>query len=68
MGEELEKNTGKGPPWLTELYYDLGDLYSGLNNPVAQKRAWQRYVDRKPTPGNRLKDANYALGSTLKRF
>jgi tetratricopeptide (TPR) repeat protein len=68
LGEEIEKQTGKSPSWLTELYYDLGDLYQGLNNPVAQKRAWQRYVDRKPKPGNRLKDANYALGSTLKRF
>jgi tetratricopeptide (TPR) repeat protein len=68
MGEELEKNTGTSPVWLTELYYDLGDMYYKLNNKSAQKHAWQRYVDRKPRPSVRLKEAQQALLTDLQRF
>ncbi len=68
MGEEMEKQTGKGPDWLTELYYDLGDMYYKLNNKPGQKRAWQRYVDRKPKPGVRKTEAERALATSLKGF
>jgi tetratricopeptide (TPR) repeat protein len=68
MGEELEKNTGSGPAWLTELYYDLGDMYYKLNDKSAQKHAWQRYVDRKPKPGIHKTTAEQALLTDLQRF
>jgi tetratricopeptide (TPR) repeat protein len=67
-GEELEKNTGSGPAWLTELYYDLGDMYYKLNDKSAQKHAWQRYVDRKPKPGIHKTTAEQALLTDLQRF
>jgi tetratricopeptide (TPR) repeat protein len=68
MGEEQEKQTGKGPAWLTELYFDLGDMYYKLNNKPAQKRAFQRYVDRKPKPGSRLTEAQRSLATELQRY
>ena len=43
----MEKN-GKAPEWLTETWYDLGDLYYKLNNPREQKRAWSTYVKKNP--------------------
>jgi tetratricopeptide (TPR) repeat protein len=67
LGEELEKQ-GTSPTWLTETYYELGDLYSQLGSPAQQARAWHRYVDRKPKPGVRLTTAEQALATSLKQF
>jgi hypothetical protein len=43
-------------------------MYYKLNNKSAQKHAWQRYVDRKPRPSVRLKEAQQALLTDLQRF
>ena len=45
---DREADRQRRPTWLTETYYTLGDKYGDVNNQAAQKRAWQRYVDRKP--------------------
>jgi len=69
LGEDLERQTGAAPAWLTEIYYDLGDVYYKIGNKPAQKRAWQRYVDRKPAAGSvRLKTALNALATELQRY
>ena len=67
LGEDIEKQTGVAPPWLTESYYDLGDCYYKQGNPSAQKRAFQRFVDRKPQDSVRLKRALHDLATTLQR-
>jgi tetratricopeptide (TPR) repeat protein len=69
IGEEIEKQTGKSPPWLTNLYYRLGDIYNLQNNKPAQKRAWQRFIDRKPPAGSmEKKTAERALLTELKGY
>ncbi len=67
-GEEVEKQTGRAPEWLTETFYRLGQVYEGQNDKANQKRAWTRFVDRKPKPSDRVKAAEYWLNTTGKNF
>ena len=67
LGEQMEKN-GKAPEWLTETWYDLGDLYDRLNNPREQKRAFSMYVKKNPKDAVRLSTANHALATKLQRY
>ncbi len=68
LGEELEKQTGKTPPWLTETYYELGDLYDKMASYSNEKRMFERYIARNPKPGQRLDSAKQALLTKLKTF
>ena len=68
LGEELEKQAGITPDWLTESYYDLGALYRDMSNYPAQKRAWERYLARNPKSDVRVKDAKDALATSLQRY
>jgi tetratricopeptide (TPR) repeat protein len=68
LGEEIEKQTTKGPTWLIETYYELGDLYGKLNTCPAQKRAWQRYYDRTTNKSSvRYNTVRQALATSLTR-
>ncbi len=68
LGEEVEKQGGKTPDWLTETYYTIGDLYEGLNNPAAQKRAFEKFLARGPKPSIRKTTAEQALLTKLKQY
>lgn len=68
LGEELENQKGITPTWLTESYYDLGALYRDLGNYSAQKRAYIRYLDRKPKSPERVQEAQNALATSLQRY
>ena len=75
--QELEKN---GLPCVPELCIgdSLQDLAKiswqpaqqryKLNNKPAQKRAFERFVDRKPKPGSRLTEAQRSLATELQRY
>jgi len=67
-GEEIEKQGGKAPDWLTETYYKLGQIYDGQNDKPAQKQAWVRYLARNPAPGIRKTTAEQAIRTELQRF
>ncbi len=67
LGEELEKQAA-APAWLTDTFYDLGDLYGKLGSPAQQARAWRRYVDRKPPENVRRTTAEQALRTSLKPY
>ncbi|NVB79280.1 MAG: tetratricopeptide repeat protein [Kofleriaceae bacterium] len=67
LGEDVERTGHAAPEWLTETYYVLGDQY-GDSNKAAKKRAWQRYVDRKPAPSTRLQTAQYELATSLRTY
>jgi Flp pilus assembly protein TadD len=66
IGEEIEKNTAKGPVWLTETYYRLGQDYK--DNGPALKRVWSRYISRNPAPGVEKQTALQWLATTGKNF
>jgi tetratricopeptide (TPR) repeat protein len=69
-GEQIEKEFGAtaSPPWLTDSYYYLGDLYYRTNNPAAQKKMFLKYVDRNPPKSERLKRVNNDLATSLQRY
>ena len=67
-GAELERQTGKGPDWLTETFYRLGQVYEGQNDKLNQKRAWESFISRNPKPTDRVKAAQYWLGTTGKNY
>jgi len=68
LAEDIEKNTGKAPTWLTMTWYRLGQVHEGMNNRVAQKRAWTRFVSRNPPDGSEKSAATYWLATTGKNF
>ncbi|HEY5946234.1 MAG TPA: tetratricopeptide repeat protein, partial [Kofleriaceae bacterium] len=68
LGEEIEKQTGKAPEWLTETYYDLGDLFERLSSFPAQKRVFQRYLDRNPKNATHKTAVQQALLTRLKQY
>ena len=68
LGEDLEKNVGKAPAWLTDTYYRLGQVYLGMNNLPSVKRAWGRYISRNPGPGVEKSTALQWLNTTGKNF
>ena len=68
LGAEVEKKTGKRLDWLTEAYYQLGNLYQlpALYNVPAARDAWSKYVSRDPPHDARLKAVQQALVTTLR--
>ena len=65
LGTE-EEAQGKTLDWLTEAFYTLGDQYMLVHNESGAKRAWQKYVDRKPKDQAHYRTATEALATSLK--
>jgi len=69
LGEQMEKDLGVAPKWLTDTYFRLGQVYEGMNNGAAQKNAWERFMARSPDPtSSSAKEAKTWLGTSGKRF
>ncbi|HUS29466.1 MAG TPA: tetratricopeptide repeat protein [Kofleriaceae bacterium] len=72
LGEQIIKDKGEAPAlekmrWFVEGYYYLGDTYAKMNNPVAQKKAWLKYLERgKDT--THVKVVNQQLATNLQRY
>jgi predicted Zn-dependent protease len=65
LGLEDEAKGNTPPDWLTEAFYTLGDQYMLVHNESGAKRAWMKYVDRKPRDQAHLSQATTALNTTL---
>ncbi|HTL34059.1 MAG TPA: tetratricopeptide repeat protein [Kofleriaceae bacterium] len=73
LGEQIIKDKGEAlalekMPWFVENYYHLGDTYEKLNNPVAQKKAFRKYLDHSPKDTTHVTAVNQALATRLQRF
>jgi tetratricopeptide (TPR) repeat protein len=63
---ELEKQSGKQVPWLTDALLKLGRVHKDLNNLRGAREAWERYVGRNPPPSVQLDEVRRALATSLK--
>jgi predicted Zn-dependent protease len=65
LGAEEEK-AGTKLDWLTEAYYQLGEVQHIAHNDVAARAAYQHYVDRSPPAGAQLNEARRLLSGELR--
>ena len=65
LGAEEEK-AGTKLDWLTEAYYQLGQVQYMEHNAAAARAAYQHYVDRSPPAGAQLNEAHRLLNGELR--